>query len=269
MKYFDQFNWPVINAFADALGGCQFGEGDVLFPNESNYPELYCIQVMYPARQMNVPKDEITVVFENNWGAEVRLQKYLKTEPGATFVATKEGGLIVSTQGRLYTALWKGDLSILDMSSEDPVMPTVDARACVRQIEISPEIKEKGKVVQKRVTTTHVKKAESAALNESKGSVVFAMPYDRSNNVSLQKNVRIRSALKNDLTEIPIYLTPKQAGIDDWKLFLPTVYIALFITPELSVEQLHEKIKKATYVKSKKTKTEKYDIAKHGEIFSS
>ena len=137
-------------------------------------------------------------------------------------------------------------------------MPEIDTREAVKLMEIDSE-----------ETTTRIEQAEKTALKKSKGAVVFAMPYDRSNNVSLAKFLNIRNALKADLDGKPILITAKQAGIKDWESFQPTVNIALFVTPKLNAKSLHDKVKSATYVRAKNRKTDRdaYDIKKHGSIF--
>lgn len=228
----------------------------------------FAIQVLYPPRQLTVPKVVISEVFKKNWDSEVRVQKYSCGSSKAENFA-KDGDLIISTQGRLYKTMWAGDLQYLDMGSKAPIMPTIDTRSSVKLIEVTPRIKEGGMVTQERVTTTYVRNTKSMALKKSDGKVVFAMPYDRSNSVSLKKFIKVRDALNRDLDKKPLFLTPKQAGIDDWKLFLPTIYLALLITPKLTVEELYEKVKKVTYVKAKDGKKNNYDISRHGEIFRS
>lgn len=264
-EYFSQFTWAIPFGFADALGQCQFGEGDILYPKKAAYDELWdvqkvgsAIQVLYPPRQMNVPKEDISEVFRKNWNSEVQIQKYYCESPKDEQFS-KDGDLISTTQGRLYTTIWLGDLKYLEPESTEPNMPEIDTREAVKLIEIDS----KG-------TTTRIEQTEKAALKKSKGAVVFAMPYDRSNNVSLTKFQKIRNTLKTDMTVKPILLTAKQAGIKDWESFQPTVNIALFITPKLDATALYDRVKKATYVRAKNRKTDRdaYDIKKHGQIFS-
>lgn len=264
-KYFSQFSWAIPLGFADALSQCQFGEGDILYPKKAAYDELwdvqkigYAIQILYPARQTNVPKEDVSEVFKKNWASEVRLQKYYCKSPEDDQF-TKKGELISTTQGRLYTSIWTGDLKFLESDSADPIMPLVHTREAVKLIKTDSN-----------VTTNRIEQVEKTALEKSKGAVVFAMPYDRSNKVSQAKFLNIQDTLKLDLTGKPILLTPRQAEISDWRLFQPTVNIALFVTPKLNAKSLHEKVKKATYVKAKDRKTDRdaYDIKKHGHIFS-
>lgn len=273
MTYFSQFKWAIPHAFADALGQCQFGEGDVLYPTRSGYQESQsnvsmCLQVLYPPRDMTVPKEDIAVVFKKNWNSEVRLQKY--TIKSGEF--KKEGELITSTQGRLYSALWKDDLGILEVESENPFMPTMDARKSTTLIELVPEIKdEDGNVVQKRKvdTETRIQRIGGTALKKSKESPVFVMPYDRANRISTAKFFKINEALESDISGMPILLTPKQANVLDWNLFLPTIQIALFVTPSLDVKTVEEKVKKVTYAPQKNSKTneQRYNLRSHGAVF--
>lgn len=251
-KYFSQFSWAIPIGFSDALRFCQFGEGDILYQKKSAYQEEWdaqsvgiAFQVTYPSRSVNAPKEDSSAVFKNNWNAEVRLQKYECKTSKSKELSPKDD-LITTTQGRLYTSVWKGDLDILNIDTEAPVMPTINAKEA----------------------TSFLENTEKTALEKSKGKTVFVMPFDRSNSISNTKFSKIIETLKADLSEKPILLTAKKAGINDWELFLPTVDIALLITPKLDAKVLHDKVKKATYAKAKNTKREAYDIKKHGAIFS-
>lgn len=279
MEYFSQFKWAIPHAFADALSRCQFGEGDVLYPKKTAYQDWDAqridemLQVVYPARQVNAAKGELDEdsyeVFKRNWNMEVRVQKYSCSSPKAEAVS-KDGDEIVSTQGRLYTAIWKGDLSLLDTNSKPPKIPTIDTKEMVRLREVVPEIKENGVVIQERVLEQYLEKSRDSALNTSKNKVVFVMPYDRSNSTSTQKYQSICSALEKDMEGSPILVHGEKTGIDEWNDLLPTLHVAIFITPNLDENSLLEKIKGVTYKPSKnrKTNVDRYDIKRHGLIFS-
>ena len=259
MEYFSQFNWAVPAAYADALGQCQFGEGDILYPKKSAYKPAWesetvglCLQVMYPPRQTNVPTEDTSEVFKKNWDSEVHVQKYVCVSPGEPL--SKDGDLVISTQGRLYTTLWKGDLSYLSLSSTI-LMPTVNTKEVVKLREDTLDSKSK---------TNYINQVQARGKQMCvNGDAVFAMPYDKSNNTSNGKFDRISSALKDVISTKPVILTPEKAGIEDWRHFLPTVQIAFFVT-NLSKDKLYERIKDATYIKSKDAKTSRYDIRKHG-----
>jgi len=252
-EFFSQFSWAMPHGFADALRYCQFGAGDILYQKKSAYQEEWDaqlaglgLQVLYPPRQLIVPTEDTSAVFKKNWNSEVRVQKYsCKTIKSQKMSLTDDP--VTTTQGRLYTSVWTGNLEVLNIETEEPLMPTINGKEAVRFIQ----------------------KAEEVAIKKGKGKTVFVLPYDRSNNISTFKFSNILETLKADLSEKPILLTAKQAGIDEWKLFLPTIDIALFITPKLSRKALHDKVKSRTYVRSKNRKTtvDSYDIKKHGQIF--
>ena len=161
---------------------------------------------------------------------------------------------------------------MLEVESENPFMPTMDARKSTTLIELVPEIKdEDGNVVQKRKvdTETRIQRIGGTALKKSKESPVFVMPYDRANRISTAKFFKINEALESDISGMPILLTPKQANVPDWNLFLPTIQIALFVTPSLDVKTVEEKVKKVTYAPQKNSKTneQRYNLRSHGAVF--
>lgn len=275
MEFFSEFKWAIPYAFADALGKCQFAEGDVLYLNKAAYKKQFdaqsvgaAFQVLYPERQRTAPKEEINKIFEKNWHSEVRVQEYAVESPSSDRLA-KKGSLVTTTQGRLYTAMWKGDASILDMNVAPPEMPCIDTKELVRLIEIQPEIKKNGVIIQERITETRLGKSESVALKRSGGRLVFSLPFDRANETSYAKYRSIHSIVKNDIEEEPILLSAKEAGLNDLELIRPTLKVALFVMSTNSRKNLEEMIKKATYTPAKNKKTDRvaYDIRRHCSIF--
>ncbi|MDO6564656.1 hypothetical protein Q4488_14830 [Amphritea sp. 1_MG-2023] len=112
MEFFSNFSWAVPQSFSDAVALCRFEEGDVLYDTSKAYDGswgeavkqiTYFLQVRYPIRATSGEKGNVGGVFEKNWSSEVRIELYKNQE--------KVGiGQITTTQGRLYTAIWKGDL---------------------------------------------------------------------------------------------------------------------------------------------------------------
>lgn len=265
MKYFSMFAWAVPASFSDALGRCQFGEGDVLYKHQSFYeqgsspqPGTICLQVTYPARQFSAPKGDTAEVFRNHWGSELRLQRY---RIGGSGSFEKESGILVSKQGNLYTSLWKGDLSFLDANTEAP-MPRINIKEFAR--------------LKKRTSASstpgagYLEEANDAVTRLSSGHTAFSMPYDPTNNVSEAKYQKVRLALEEVMHGEPIVITPRDAGIKDSSLFLPTVYLAIFPTT-INSQQLHAAVKEVTYMpgKTPDSSSNNYSIRRHGLIVTS
>ena len=246
MEFFSNFTWAVPHAFADAIALCRFEEGDILYDTPKAYDEEwgkaskhieYSMQVRYPARVTGGVAANESGVFISNWKSEVRVElyKHLK-KVGVAQIET--------TQGRLYTALWKGDIRILKRDTEEPQIPST-----VQQV------------------TRNLTEASDTAKKLSTKYPVFAMARDLSNLISRDKYSKILSKLKKHLTGDPQLLCPKSAGLNDWANIAPTIEIAFFITHGVSAEQLHNLVKEAVYVPAKDATKDMFRISAHGAIF--
>lgn len=235
--YFEGFSWAIPRAFSDALNSCLFEEGDLLYDTagayESNVHKT-AIQVRYPER-MTGGRNSEAGVFESNWGTTVKVEVY---EEG---VPTSEK-LIQSTQGQLYTALWKGSLSYLT----DETVPPVPKR-----------IKD---------LTRSVEAATEKARRIGRGNPVFAMPYDAVNPVSRQKLDGMSSAFHEDEQVAVQFLSLQEAEVPNWVEFAPTLQVALFITKKLSANQLTDRVKQVLYKPSSNAKNPQFRISAHGII---
>lgn len=244
MDYLPGFKWAVSEAFSDAVYQCRFEEGDILYDNKEIYTYNwekgskfieYYFQVQYPARTGGGPSEAGEGVFKNNWSSEVRIDLYKHLEKVSA-------GQIHTTQGRLYTILWKGNVSILNEPNEPPIPLLV------------------------RDVTKKIKQAIPKAKELSIGFPVFIMARDMSNPVSRDKYLSILSKLKIYLYNLPNILTPEKAGFVQFENIAPTIEIAFFPMKEVSAEELHDLVKSAVYIPSKEAKKEMFRIKAHGLI---
>jgi len=123
MDFFAHFAWAVPTAFADALAQCHFDRGDQLYDTRQAYQVWqkakrgirHGVRVIReraaPAQDDEAP-DEL---FIRNWDAPIDIE--------LRDVRKDTRNPISTTQGRLYSLLWKGDVSILDTVMPDPVLP--------------------------------------------------------------------------------------------------------------------------------------------------
>ncbi len=246
MKYFSGFKWAVPTAFSDAVSLCRFEEGDILYDTKKAYTGgwgsaskhiEYSMQVRFPARAAGGVIDRGSGIFDRNWNSEVRIDLYKRLN--------KVGdGQIPTTQGRLYSALWKGDLAILEMDAEKPQIPLL-VQAVTRSLD----------------------QAADKAKELANGFPVFVMPRDLSNSISRIKYAKVLSKLNKHLSGDPKLLMPKHAGFDNWKIIAPTLEIAFFSINGISGSQLHDLVKDAVYVPARNAKKDMFRIAAHGAIF--
>lgn len=246
MEFFPGFTWAVPQAFSDAVALCRFEEGDMLYDTpkayEGNWGDAikyitHSLQVRYPVRATTGEKEKSGGIFEKNWNSEVRIELYKKQEKVGV-------GQIRTTQGRLYTALWKGDLTVLELDSEEPPIP-LNARQVTKQLN---EVRTK-------------------ALEFAVGFPVFVMVCDRSNQISREKYLKVHAQLKEHLSGEPQLLEPRHSGLKDWKVIAPTVEMAFFSVNGINCEQLESLVKEAVYVPVINAKKEMFKIGAHGAIF--
>ena len=111
MHFLSGFAWPVPRAFASATAVCRFEQGDVFFDTPDGYaawkvsrPRFH-VQVLDPPRTARSLPADSEGRFAANWSSpvtcEVRDRKASTTE------------VVTSTQGCLFTCLWRGDLALL------------------------------------------------------------------------------------------------------------------------------------------------------------
>ncbi|SCZ84221.1 hypothetical protein [Nitrosomonas mobilis] len=246
MEFFSGFKWAVPRAFSDAVALCRFEEGDILYDTKKAYNDdwekasqfiEHSLQVKYPARAVSGGATEKGGgVFGSNWGSEVCVDLYKNLKKVGV-------GQIHTTQGRLYTALWKGDITVLEKESEEPAIPL-----SVQDV------------------TKTLDQATEKAKELSVGYPVFVMARDLSNPVSREKFSKILMALKKHPHNQPSILAPKKAGLSKFEDIAPTVDIAFFPMNGTSAEELHELVKRAVYVPATNTKKEKFRILAHGII---
>jgi hypothetical protein len=257
-EYFDGFAWAVPLAFADALGACRFELGDMLYDTKRAYEGTwgqaighisYSIQVKYPSRA-TVPRGEKEKesVFTTNWRQRVVFD--------LTDHVKKRTHKIDTTHGRLYTLLWRGDHKCLDKKTDDPLVPLL-AMDMVRKMKNREDMNI-------REAVPYFKRSIAQGIKQG---AMFLMPYDRSWMLLRSKFVKVKIALEKIKPTIEL-ASPEQAGLISKTGFAPTVKIVCFCIDEVPVSEVYEILKKALYnpAKDKKSKTEKFQIHRHGHL---
>ena len=240
MEFFQGFKWAVPAAFKDAIARCCFTLGDVLYDTPLAYEETWDeakkhikndIQVLSPGRLQTQ-----TGTFLKNWQSPIRLTLNDYKRNTKTAYDT--------TQGRLFTLLWRGDPQVLDNRTEEPSPP----RSLQDAKKVLPSLLSRFK---------EVSGAEANALT------LFIIPYDTLNETSLRKDAKLSVLLRKidvSVFELPADVPSKPESGS----FMPTMTFKCFATPEGNKEEFVSIIKKAVYVPGANTETQKFDIKKHG-----
>ena len=117
------FAWPIPRAFSGPVFHCRFEQGDVLYAEPKGYqswgpsgPPGPLIQILDPPKSARALSggfdgDRLSVA----WTSPVTLQLY--------FAVGERPVQKTTSQGRLLTALWRGDLSVLEADRPEPPVP--------------------------------------------------------------------------------------------------------------------------------------------------
>ncbi len=246
---FTEFKWAVPKAFAPALRDCRFEQGDRLYDTAEAYEGYwkdaqshlkYSIEILSPPRGQVVQtiKKYSASEFASNWLSEVELVVTHHKEKG--FVET------TTTQGRLYSLLWIGDLSVL-LEIAEPSMPAKSL--------VIPE-------------TTEEEIFHFKSKTAGRACSMFLSPFDETNDIFVGKSNQIRNALKDTCgfefyKERPHVVYGKDVGE-----FVPTLYVGCYVIDSTDKNRIEAAFKKALYVpvKNKITDRENWNLTKHGQL---
>ncbi|HKK51765.1 MAG TPA: hypothetical protein VKA74_09275 [Myxococcota bacterium] len=257
--FFEGFAWPVPRAFAAALGAPRFEQGDVLHLGREGYEALgrempsglRAIQVLEPSRSARASEPEGDRR-RQAWESEVRLE-IIELDSGRS-------ELCVTTQGKLFTALWRGDEAWLDADREPPPVPR-----SARDLHAALE------------STREVFAARELPAPRRKGCR-FLYVVDTSSDASCAKATMIEDAL-NALGKLEaITLAPVETGIEAADLYHPALEIRGLFVSRRSEEAVHEALRAVLYggsgesrsddgvnaTEEETTPSDRFSLARHG-----
>lgn len=244
-EFFPRFKWAIPRAFSEAIANCYFIQGDTLYDTQLAYSRWdialqhikYCIQILDPSQ-----KNFNSFSFYKNWFSQVRLvfYKYANSQ-----IASKD--FINTTQGRVFTMLWKGDLEILNNNTPEPQPPLFiqNAKYFLREFEL---------IFKDRINNQYVQ---------------FVMPYDSTSDLAKEKDFKIKSALRKEFNFQTTDIFPEEAGTRICKVFQfsPTISFKCYGMYTDKTTIVESTIKKALYKKQnakKQNAQDRFDIKRHG-----
>ena len=226
-NFFPNFIWAVPKSFADPLSNCRFEQGDTLYENQSAYSlpwsEVrqtpgHAIQVLSPQKGVAAKSPgQDDSAFAENWQQEVVFDLHdLKASLSST---------ITTTEGRLYTLLWQGDLKILDPAEPAPPVP-LQAGAL------------------KKLLPQAAKKMQTELLPDST-QIQFFLPCDLAAGLYRDKYLNVKKKLEE---EFDFDMKLEAAGSLGGGLpFLPTVHTAVFTLRNTTAEQVEKALQDVLY----------------------
>lgn len=250
MEFFKKFAWAVPVAFSDAVGMCRFEEGDILYSARAGYDSwgvpqqdpVTILQVRYPSRAPLIADGEgervRRGVFEKNWHSEVLLD----IDKGGQWASHER---VVTTQGRLYSCLWRGDLALLPVHADHPPMPVLVNKIAAQLVSAMGGAREDGRFPR-----------------------LFLLPIDKTNSNSFGKYRKVISALCRHSDRPGHLVDPQTAGLENWNSIAPTVDIAVFSLSGLTWDETLELLRGAISPDTNRATSKKFSISRHGVLIN-
>jgi hypothetical protein len=201
----------------------------------------FSLQVESPLRGTTKSKESEESVFVDNWSDTVviHFRDHQKNE-------TRK---IKTTQGRLYSLLWKGDIAYLDETNAAPKAPST-AMDLFEELPIAME------------------QLRSTVSKGVPGGVLFLMPFDPT--LPLLRNKRRWLLEPHDGTGPPHHglATPDEAGLKSPSAHTPTSKVAWFVYRGRSVDEVSGILKRAFYkpAQDRKTDRDQFRVSAHGQL---
>lgn len=231
MEYLEQFTWPVPKGFADAVAACKFERGDLLYNTRQAYEEGWnldnidwILQVQSPSRGSTSTKaEDVKTVFADNWRSILILE--LTNVRNDCVKRT-----VQTTQGRLYTVLRFGDVSILESEVDEPDLPLgVDS------------------------LFDHLDKAKEYFLPFFRESMkkpnLFIIPVDALNSITTQKHSLAVHCLSGICQVEQKTASLNDCGIPDWRQFNPMLEFRCVAIDSGAPESVRDALKEGFWPK--------------------
>lgn len=245
-RFFPGFAWPVPRAFAAAVAGARFEAGDVLYDDRRAYEDWraaqatlgHWLQVLTPARSVRAKGESEGGRFDANWRSEVTLT-WRSSE-------VAEPRRVETTQGRLFSCLWRGEAARLSGGAEPP-LPRL-AR------ELQSELPSAEAAIRK-------------ALPDARA--IFALAYDSASDAALAKvqRLRVRLSALGPLDELET--APEDCGLPAGE-FHPALRVLALSPQGVDAEAMRPALRRALYgagggaEPEEDDATDRFNPARHG-----
>jgi len=259
MDFYEGFEWAVPVAFAAAVHACRFEQGDVLYSEAAAYsgskrakrPARHHIQVLDPPRTTRALAGEGEGKrFFSNWESPVRL-----TWRDHVRGVSEE---IHTTQGQLFTCLWRGDVESL----EGPAAAALPRPLLLRELQAGLEA-----AAQAFVASLGAKTKRDPARH------VFVIGIDRASDASLSKAHAIETVLA---ARAPLRVetrTPAELQLEEAARFHPALVTYGYLTGLERAGDVEEALREVLYAGAREGGGEegggkpsggRFQLARHG-----
>ena len=259
LDFFEGLAWAVPTAFAAALAGFRFEQGDVLYRDAEAYQALdrcpagdaVALQILHPPRSArSTPAEFEGDRRRTSWESEVRLERVQ--------LATGKAEPLVVSQAKLLMTLWSGDESWLDPAREEPPLPGAARELAARLQEAKAGF------------------GRSLALQKAaKGEACrFFFVVDLASDASRVKAQSIADALRPCGRVKSVDLAPLAAGLEDAEHFHPALVVRGIRINGARGEQVEKALRGALYGGGKRDadgeagEGSRFSVARHGLLES-
>jgi hypothetical protein len=244
-EYLSGFKWAIPKAFAEPLSRCRFEPGDVFYDSPEGYarwawPEpgksspSTLIQVRPAASSVGSRAVE-SGVFDYNWQSQV------------VFKTTHEDfnwdDQITTTQGHLYTLLWKGDWGVLKVA-DAPRLPLTWSTLPFPSESVVAKV-----VWPKRMENPNV----------------WLMPFDPTHKLASLKYGEVKKRLTEEFKVVERMFSLAELGMGDL-LAVPTLGFIGFVIEEAEPSKVANALKQVLYRPGRGTKLteDRFRLSAHG-----
>jgi hypothetical protein len=243
------FAWAVPAAFSDAVGACQFSRGDTLYSSPIAYREwneefyksakgLYAIKVLSPESKPTPPSPAL---FQGNWSSVAEVEVFM---PGG-----QEGVKRLSTtQGRIYSLLWRGDSSVLDPAMSVPLVPHHAGH-------LLKNLNHAKSTLRQLILDQH-----------PDARYFFVLPHDVCSQLLDEKYRKLAYGLGRTCHASEVNIDASVLPIPEADRLAPTVSLKTFIFTGNEEQLIQESLKELLYVRAVNTKSKKdmFRLNAHG-----
>lgn len=258
MEMYSRFSWAVPAAFAAAISACRFEQGDVLYSDAGAYRDSSRAKLRKGAylQILDPPRSARAVLSEGegqrffvNWESPVSFE-WMDFDSGRRAERS-------STQGRIFSCLWRGETSWLESSPESPEPPRPFLlRDLHSRVDESIAAFEAEFAAGKKLTPSSTKRT------------LFVAAIDYAGDASRVKAESVLAALRARFDLCWHDLTPEQAGIADGDCFHPALFLRGLAIETRDADAVENTLKQLLYGGSKDPKSQdaRFALARHGVL---
>jgi len=258
----DGFEWYLPLAYRDSVAQCKFEQGDMIYrhelPDKSWGEQIrdidFLIQVKSPTRTITTTTEDLDV-FDSNWNSKVVFEKLYPNNHNSNKV-------IETTQGKLFTFLWKNDETVFN--DGEHILPALTSGR-LRPVKPKPKKNDLDSDDLKTIGWINVEFITSIVPIGFSG---FAILVDTVSNLMTNKRNVVTDILKKEFTYSSKIFDCENAITLDAKQerpslgFIPTLSVELFLFHSKDVNKIKDELKKSLFKQKKERGV--FSISNHG-----